>query len=49
MNCLKFANVIKNTSIINIFNSDNGNITFIKTQHRQIMTTIFLKKMKFIP
>ena len=30
----------KNTTVINISNSDNHNITYIKTQNCQIMTTI---------
>ena len=31
---------MNNTTIITIFNSDNSNIAYIKTQHFQIMTTI---------
>ena len=33
MNCIRFANVMNNTAIINTFNSDNINISNIKTQH----------------
>ena len=40
MNCFRFANATNNTTISNTFNSDNSNITNIKTQHCQIMTTI---------
>ena len=35
--------------IINILNSDNSNITNIKTQHCQIMTTIANIILKFEP
>ena len=31
---------MNNTRIINIFNSENSNIAYIKTQHCQIMTAI---------
>ena len=30
-NYFEFANIMKNTTIINTFNSDNSNITDIKT------------------
>ena len=36
-----------NTTIINIFNSDNSNITYIKTQHSQIMAIITYIILKF--
>ena len=49
MNCIGFANVMNNTIIINIFNSDNSNISKIKTQHHQIMTTITDRILKFKP
>ena len=39
-------NDMNNTTIINTFNSDNGSITKIKTQHCQIMTTITNLKFK---
>ena len=44
-----FANVIKNTTIIKVFDSDNSNITRNKTQHCQIMTTIENRILKFKP
>ena len=37
-NCFRFANVMINTTITNIFNSDNKNIAYIKTKHHLIMT-----------
>ena len=40
MRCFIFANVMNNTMVINNLNSDNSNITNIKTQHRQIMAAI---------
>ena len=46
MNYFRFANAMKNTTIINIFNIDNGNIANIKTQHCQIMTTITNRILK---
>ena len=36
-----------NTTIINTFNSDNNNITNIKRQHHQIMTSITNRNLKF--
>ena len=39
-NCFKFANVMNNITIINPFTSHNKNISNIKIQHCQIMTTI---------
>ena len=36
MHCFRFANVTNNTTIINTFNSDQSNITKIRTQDRQI-------------
>ena len=38
---------MNNTSIINIFNSDNSNIAYIKTKHFQVMTTIEYRILKF--
>ena len=38
-----------NTTIMNMFNTDNSNITYIKTQHRLIMTTIGYRILKFEP
>ena len=32
-NCFRFANVMNNTTKINIFDSDNSNIACIKTRH----------------
>ena len=49
MNCFRFANVMNSTNIINTFNSDNSNIANIKTKHRQIMTTITNRILKFKP
>ena len=40
---------MNNTTRINAFNSDNSNITYIKTQHRQIMTAITDRILKFQP
>ena len=37
------------TTTINTFDSDNNNITNNKTQHRQIMTTIADRILKFEP
>ena len=34
------------TTIINIFNSGNNNIAYIKTQHREIMATIACRILK---
>ena len=47
MNCIRFANTINNTKIVNTFNNDNSNIANIKTQRQQIMTTITEKFLKF--
>ena len=49
MNSFRFLNVMKNTKIINTFNSGNSNITNIKMQHCQIMTTNTNKVLKFDP
>ena len=49
MNCIGFANVMNNATIINTFNSDNINMPKIKIQHRQIMTTITNRILKFEP
>ena len=38
---------MNNTTIINIFNSDNSNIAYINTLHCQIMTTIVYRILKF--
>ena len=40
---------MNNTTIINPFHSNNSNIANIKTQHRQIMTTITDRILKFEP
>ena len=40
---------MNNTTIINIFNSDNSNIVYIKTQNRQIMTNIAYRILNFEP
>ena len=40
MNCVRFVNVMNNTTIIKNFTRDNRNIADFKTQHGQIMTTI---------
>ena len=37
---------MNNTTIINIFNSDNSNIAYIKTQHGQMMTAIACRILK---
>ena len=36
-----------NTTVINTFNSDKSNMTYIKTQHRQIIATIGYRILKF--
>ena len=46
-NKLIASNVMNNTRIINIFNSNNSNIAYNKTQNRQIMTTIVYIILKF--
>ena len=38
---------MNNTTTINIFNNDNNNIAYNKTQHCQIMTTIAYRILKF--
>ena len=40
---------MSDTTVINIFKSDNSNITYIKTQHCQIMVTITYRILKFEP
>ena len=40
---------MNNTTIISIFNSDNSNIAYIKTQNCQIITTIAYRIVKFEP
>ena len=40
---------MNNTTILNTFDSDNSNVAYIKTQHRQIMATITYKILKFEP
>ena len=40
---------MNNKTITNTFNTDNGNMANIKTQHRQIMTTITNKILKCKP
>ena len=47
MNCIRFANTINNTKIVNTFNNDNSNIANIETQRQQIITTITEKFLKF--
>ena len=42
MNCFRSANTMNSAP-----NSDNKNIAKIKTQHRQIMTTITNEALKF--
>ena len=37
---------MNNTTIINIFNSNNSNTAYIKTQHCQIRTTIAYRILK---
>ena len=38
---------MNNTTAINIFNSDNSYIAYIKTQNCQIMITIAYRTLKF--
>ena len=47
MNCIGFANVMNNMAIINIFNNDNSNVTYMKLQHHEIMTTTLYRFLKF--
>ena len=49
MNCFRSANVMHNTAIINILNSDNSNVANINTQHCQMMTTIANRDLIFKP
>ena len=49
MKCFRSANVMKNTIIINTFNSDNTNIPMIKARHLQIMTTTANEILTFEP
>ena len=49
MNCFRFANFINKTAIINTFNSEKSNVTDIKPQYRQFMTTIKKRILKFKP
>ena len=49
MKCVRFANAMNNTTIIDPFNSDNSNIANIKTQHCQIKKTITNGILKFKP
>ena len=46
---MKFANVMKNTRIINIFGSDDNNIIKIKTQYCQIIIIVMNRLLKFKP
>ena len=48
-NCFNFANFMKDTSMINFFNSGNRNIAKIKSQHHQVITTITSEIMKLKP
>ena len=38
---------MNNTTIINIFNSDNSDIAYVKRQNRQIMASIAYRTMKY--
>ena len=49
MNCLRFANIMNNTTIINTFKIDISNIAKSKTQPCQIMATITNRILKFEP
>ena len=49
MNCFRFATVMSNTILFNAFNSDNSNITYIKTRNRQIRAIITLRILKVEP
>ena len=42
-------NVMDNTTIINIFNSNNNNVASIKTENSQIMKTVRYQILKFEP
>ena len=51
IDCFGSANVMNNTTIINIFNSDNTTVTYIDIKHCQIiatMTYIMLKIKRII-
>ena len=48
-NCVRFANVINNATIINIFSSNNSNITKIKTQNLFRKKIISERILKIIP
>ena len=45
----RLANVLNNTTISNTFSSNNNNVAYIKTEHRQIMVTISYRILKFEP
>ena len=47
INCFRFATVMNNTTVINTFNNDNSNITYIKTEPRLIIATIAYIIFKF--
>ena len=47
MNCFRFVDDIHNTTIINIFNSDNSNIASVKIKNCQIMAIITYMILKF--
>ena len=49
MNCIRFPNVMNNTTITNLLHSDNSNIANIKRQHRQIITIITNAVLKYEP
>ena len=40
---------MNNTTVINPFNNGKSNATIVNTQHRQIMTTIIDRILKFEP
>ena len=47
-NCVRFANAMNNTTIINTFYSDYSNIAKSRTQHCQIIATIASRAMLFL-
>ena len=47
MNCIRFSDFMNKTAIIKTFNSHDSNITYIRTQHQQIIATITNRFFKF--
>ena len=46
-NYFRFAKVMNHTTIINMFNSNSSNITYINTQHSKTMPAIAYNILRF--